>query len=230
MWNHYINAMLGLNQDLSSLVGLKRYLLSQAFEGAYLSNQMSEKHYLQYIELLYSNNSKDENIEQVFQKATKIYVSSEQIWLQYLRYYIQENNFNKLKEIFNDAKARLGSKSSEVWELYLNYLKSLQTNLANGEFEQLLLEIASFPQNSFHKLKAHILELIATTVNMKRARKIYQLFIKHVPSCYEVHEMMAELEAKQVTKSKLCSDLNILQNVEIKNKNKYFKPTLNFHS
>lgn len=202
IWSYYINAMLALNEDktiVTTLVGLKRFCLSQAFEGANNSNQMSETHYLQYIELLYSSNPKDEHIEQVFQKATKLYGTSENIWLQYLRYYIQANNFKKLKDIFKTAKLQLGATmGAEVWELYLIYLKYVQSNEANSEFERLILELACQPHANFNVLKAHILELLATTVSMKRARKTYQLFIKHFPSCYEVHEMMAELEAKQV--------------------------------
>lgn len=202
MWNYYINAMLELNNDVSASstqVGLKRSSLSQAFEGANSSNHMSETHYLQYIELLYSNNPKDKNIEQVFQKATKIYGISEKIWLQYLRYYIQANNFKKLKGIFKTAKIRIEpTKGSEVWGFYLIYLKTIQSNEANNDFELLISEVACQPHTSFNVLKAHILELIANTVNMERARKTYKLFIKHFPSCYEVHEMMAESEAKLV--------------------------------
>lgn len=202
MWSYYINAMLALNDDKSvpaTLIGLKRFSLSQAFEAASNSNQMSETHYLQYIELLYSSNPKDEIIEQVFQKATKMYGTSESIWLQYLRYYIQANNFKKLKEIFKTAKLRLGATAgADVWELYLIYLKSIPGNEANSEFERLISEIACQPHQNFNVLKAHILELLATTISIKRARKTYQLFINHFPSCYEAHEMMAELEAKQV--------------------------------
>lgn len=216
MWSYYINAMLALNDDKSiatSLIALKRFSLSQAFEEANNSNQMSETHYLQYIELLYSSNPKDENIEQVFQKATKMYGTSESIWLQYLRYYIQANNFKKLKDIFKTAKLRLGATmGAEVWELYLIYLKSLQSNEANSEFERLISEVACQPHRNFNVLKAHILELLATTISMKRARKTYQLFIKHFPSCYEVHEMMAELEAKQVKKTILIFRLKVVIN------------------
>lgn len=198
MWNYYLNAMVELNADLSTLPSLKRYALSRAFEGANHSSQMSETHYLQYIELLYSNNPKDENIEQVFQKATKLHPNSEHIWLQYVRYYIRENNFKKLKEIFKTAKTRLGSKCADIWYLYLMYLRTLQTSEANSEFEHLVTEVAGQPHSTFNTLKAQIMEHIAASISMKRARKTYNLFIKHYPSCYEVHEMMAELEAKQV--------------------------------
>lgn len=190
--------MVELNTDLTSLPSLKRYALCRAFEGANHSNLMSEKHYLQYIELMYSNNPKDENIEQLFQKATKLYPVSDLIWLQYVRYYIRENNYKKLKDIFKTAKAKLGPKGTDIWYLYLMYLRTLQTNEANNEFDQLVAEVAAQPHSTFNILKAQVLEHIAASINMKRARKTYNLFIKHFPSCYEVHEMMAELEAKQV--------------------------------
>lgn len=198
MWNYYINAMLELNNDLSVQAPLKRYALGRAFDGANNSGHMSEQHYLQYIELLHANNPRDDKIEHVFQRATKIYDKSEKIWLQYLRFYIQLNNYKKLKEIFKSAKDRLGANGSEIWELYLNYLRTLQNNEANTEFDQLVTEVAGYPHASFNLLKAHILELVATVISMKRARKTYELFIKHFPSCYEVHEMMAELEQKKV--------------------------------
>lgn len=198
MWNFYLNSMIELNEDLTTLPSLKRYALSGAFEGANQSNQMTEKHYLQYIELMYSNNPKDENIEQVFQKATKIYKTSEPIWLQYVRYYIRENNFKKLKEIFESAKVQLGANGSDIWYLYLMYLRTLQTTEANKECEHLIMEVAAQPHSTFNTMKAQILEHIAASINIKRARKTYNTFIKYFPSCYEVHEMMAELQAKQV--------------------------------
>lgn len=190
--------MLELNNDLSTQSSLKRYALSRAFQAANASNKMSEDHYLQYIELLYSNNPKDENIAQVFQKATTIYNNSLKIWLLCMRYYIQENNFKKVQEVFTTAKTKLGQKGSDLWQLYLIFLKTNQSSESNQEFERLVYEVSIQPHNAFNLLKAQILELLATTVNMKRARKTYQQFIKNFPSCYEVHDMMAELESKQV--------------------------------
>lgn len=65
MWEYYINAMLELNSDLTTQASLKRISLSRAFRAANESNNMSEDHYLQYVELLYSKNPKDEAIAQV---------------------------------------------------------------------------------------------------------------------------------------------------------------------
>lgn len=198
MWTYYINAMLELNKDLSTQSSYKRYALGKAFQAANQSDHMSEGHYLQYIELLYSNNPKDENIIEVFQKATNIYKTSLKIWLQCMRYYIQENNFRKVQEVFQNAKPHLGPKGVELWQLYLVYLKTQQNSETSLEFERLVYEISCQSHTAFNVLKAHVLELLATTVSMKRARKTYRSFIKHFPCCYEVHETMAELESKQV--------------------------------
>lgn len=65
MWDYYINAMLALNSDKSTQASLKRSSLSRAFKAAHDSNNMSEPHYLQYIELLYSMKPKDETIPKV---------------------------------------------------------------------------------------------------------------------------------------------------------------------
>lgn len=198
MWNYYIDAMLELNSDLSTQAAMKRFALKKAFEGANAANHMSEDHYLQYIELLYTNNPKDENIERVFQKATKIYASSVRIWLLCMRYYIQGNNFKKLQEVFKTAKFLLGPKGAELWQLYFIYLKSCRSSEAHTEFERFINELSRQSYPTFNVLKAQILELLAITTNMKKARKTYNLFAERYPSCYEVHDMMAELEEKQV--------------------------------
>lgn len=198
MWNYYIDAMLELNSDLTTQASLKRQALARAFRTANESKNMSENHYLQYVELLYANNPKDETIIQVLDKSTTKFNQSLKVWMQCMRYYIQENNFKKTQEIFQKAKNNLGSNGNELWQLYLIYLKTLQSPEANQEFENLVQEVSRQTHAAFNSFKAKIIELIATTVNIKRARKTYQMFIKITPSCYEVHDMMAELESKQV--------------------------------
>lgn len=199
MWTYYLDAIIDLNKDASTLSAFKRYTLTRAFESAKNSNHMTENHYLQYIELLYSNNPKDEKIEEIFQKATQVYSNSENIWLLYVRYCIQQNDFQKIKDVFTTAKNRLGAKGAEIWQFYLVHLKSCRNSEANAEFERLITDVACQLYPSFNHLKAHILEIISTTMGMKRTRKTYDLFIKHYPNCYEVHEMMADIEAKQVS-------------------------------
>lgn len=201
MWNYYLNAMIELNIDLSTHAALKRHALSQAFELAYQSNSMVEYHYLQYIELLYANNPKNERIERILEKAIKELESSPDIWFQYLQYFIKENDpkkLEKLRNAFETAKKRLGPDSANIWYLYLTYLKSCQTSETNAEFERLIKELACQPHFNFTVVKAQILELLEKTTNLKRTRDTYNLFTKYFPGCYDVYEMMAELEAKQV--------------------------------
>lgn len=190
--------MLELNSDLSTQSSLKRMALKRAFEGAHLSNYMTEDQYLQYIELLCSNNPKDETIEKVLHKATQIHKNSLKIWNMRIRYYIQANNFKKLQENFVEIK-KLGAKGAELWHLYLVYLKSCHNSEANSFFDRQIKELAFQSHPSFNVVKAQMIELFAITVNMKRARGVYRAFIKHHSNCYEVHEMMAELESKQVS-------------------------------
>lgn len=206
MWNFYINAMLELNSDLSTQASIKKFGLKRAFEGASRSNHMSEDHYLQYIELLYTNNPKDVIIEEIFGKATKTYGSSLKIWLQCMRYYIQDGNFTKTQEIFKTAKNLLGPKGTEVWHLYLLYMKSCRSSDAHAEFDRYIGALAQQKHGAFNGLKGQILELLAITTGIKRARKAYKLFINNYPESYEVHDIMAELEAKQVKKNILYKD------------------------
>lgn len=198
MWNFYINAMLEMNSDLTTQASLKRQALNRAFRAANESNNMSENHYLQYVELLYANNPKDETIAQVLEKATTKFNQTLKVWMQCMRYYIQENNFKKTQEVFQKAKHHLGPNGQELWQLYLIYLKTLQSAEAIQEFESLVQEVSRQTHPAFNVFKAKIIELIATTVNIKKARKTYQMFTKNCPGSYEVHEMMADLESKQV--------------------------------
>lgn len=115
-----------------------------------------------------------------------------------LRYYIQENNLKKTQEVFQSAKTNLGANGTELWELYLIYMKTNQSPESKIEFERVVHEVSLQPHSAFNTFKATILELLATTHNIKRARKTYQIFTKNFPTCLEVHEMMADLESKQV--------------------------------
>lgn len=205
MWNYYINAMLELNSDLTTQASLKRQALARAFRAANESNNMSENHYLQYVELLYANNPKDETIVQVLEKSRTKFNQSLKVWMQSMRYFIQENNFKKTQEVFQKAKVNLGPNGHELWQLYLIYLKTLQSPEANQEFENLVQEVSRQTHSAFNSFKAKIIELIATTVNIKKARKTYQMFTKISPSCYEVHDMMADLESKQVRRQNIIS-------------------------
>lgn len=203
MWTYYLDAMIELNTDLSVFSSLKRYALCRAFESANRTSNMSEKYYLDYIELLYSKNQKDENVERILQKASRMHPTSIEIWFQFIRYHVRDNNFKRLKEIFRTAKDQLMSNGAEIWYLYLMYLRTQQSTEANAEFEKLVIELAAQPYATFSTLKAQLLEHIAVSISIKRARKMYNLFSKNFPSCYEVHEMMAELETKQVYNDKI---------------------------
>lgn len=198
MWTYYIDAMLELNNDLSTQAACKRSVLGRAFLAANESNQMSENHYLQYIELLHANNPKDDNIIRVFRKAVSLYRNSPKIWLQFMRFHIQADDIDKVRETFKAARLQMGSKSADLWQMYMIYLKSIQNPSVHTELERLIQEVACQPYPEFNNLKAFIIEMIAVTSNIKRARKCYDLFIRHFATCYEVHAMMADVEAKQV--------------------------------
>lgn len=208
MWNYYINAMIDLNSDLSTQSHLKQTSLKRAFEGASRLNYMTEDYYIQYVELMYRMNQNDENIERLLQKVTKLYERSLRIWLLCMRYHIQKANFQKVREIFKIAKNLLGTNGVELWELYIMFVKSCRSSEANVEFNHFAVELSRQQNPAFNKLKASILEMLAATTSMKRVRKTYELFIKHYPVCYEVHEMMADLESKQVIIFSTVDSLN----------------------
>lgn len=198
MWNYYINAMLELNSDLSTQAATKRFALKRAFEEASKHEKMSEDHYIQYIQMLYTQSKDDPNINNVFEMATKAYNKSLQIWTLCMRYHLQKNDFKQIQAVFSKALFFLRDDCADLWQLYMIYLKSCRNTQAHAEFERRMSQLSGRSHPNFNVLKAQMLELLAATVSMKRARKTYELFIKDYPECYEVHEMMAELEAMQV--------------------------------
>lgn len=201
MWTYYIDAMLKLNADLSSQASMKRFALQKAFEGATESDHMSEDYYIRYIEILYTENPKDGNIERVFQKSTAAHETSLKLWNLCLRYYMEGNDFKKIQNIFNTAKTLLGANGAELWQLYFLNLKSYQSTEIKREFDQIFIEELSCQSHpSFNTLKTQVLQLLAATVNIEEVRTIYEKFVINQPACYEVHETMANIEASQVRK------------------------------
>lgn len=198
MWASYLDTMITMKSDLSTLSSLKRYALYRAFEAANRSHKMSERHYLQYVELLYTKNPNSANVERVLQEALQVHSKSLEIWYQLARYYIRCNSFKRLQEVFIAARQRLGGNCAEVWYLYLMFLRTQQTAETNTEFEKIVVELATQSHPTFGPLKGDILEHIAVTSNIKRARKMYNLFSKHSPNSFEIYDTMADLESKQV--------------------------------
>lgn len=116
-----------------------------------------------------------------------------------MRFYIQLNEFQNVKDIFQRANVSLGANGADIWESYMMYVKKTQDPAAKTEYDKLLQDVALIPYDTFNPFKAKILEIIATTVSIKKARKIYNSFVSAHPKALEVHEMMSDLESRQVT-------------------------------
>lgn len=198
MWDYYVNAMIELNRDLSSQKEIKQKALIKAFGGACQFNHLTEENSIQYIELMYELNPSDENIEKVFQKATKANGRSMRLWLLCMRYYIQRNNSKKVRETFRVSKELLGRNGVEIWELYMMYIKSSGNADAHKEFKHFNIELSRQHNPAFDRLKANILEMLASTAGMKAVQETYELFTKNYPICDEIHAMMTEIDGRQV--------------------------------
>lgn len=190
--------MTELYGDSSTQTEIKRCALLKAFAGACEFNHLTEENYIQYIELSYETNPSDENIERIIQKATNSQPRSLPIWLLCMRYYIQQNNFKKVRETFRTSKDSLGKNGVEIWELYMMYVKSCGNPNAKAEFNRFVTDLSRQHHPAYDKLKANILEMLASSAGMKKVREAYELFTRHYPVCDEVHGMMTNLESRQV--------------------------------
>lgn len=198
MWDYYVSAMIELNGDLSSQKEIKQNALIKAFAGACQFDHMTEENYMQYIGLLYQMNPSDENIEKVFQKATKANGRSVRVWLLCMRYYIQQNNAKKVRETFRVSKELLGRNGVDIWELYMMYVKTSGLSDAHKEFKHFTVELSRQHHPAFDRLKANILEMLASTAGMKIVQETYELFTKNYSTCDEIHAMMTDISGRQV--------------------------------
>lgn len=92
----------------------------------------------------------------------------------------------------------MGPRGADLWYLYMLYLKTTQHSEAKGDFDRLVYDVGMQYHPSFNVLKANVLEFMATTIGIRRARKIYATYSKNHNLALEMHEMMADLESKQV--------------------------------
>lgn len=123
MWSLYIDAMIELNNNKSTQQSLKQKCLLAAYEGADEARCLSERQYLQYIELLKSlpDDEYGQQLCNVLGSATGKYCDSIELWKLYLKYFMRKDDENKVYDIFAIASKTIGSGSLPLWELLKQY-------------------------------------------------------------------------------------------------------------
>lgn len=191
--------MLELSEHPWSRIKLESGVLSKAFIGAYESSHMIELHYIKYIEHLFKTKSAEKTIDEVFQKATNTHGQSVHLWLMYMRFYILKSNFDKVRAVFRSAKEVLGDAAShDCWRLYLLFIKSYGGTDGDTEFKQFCLDLSQQQSPEFNRLKAHVLEILATTTGMKSVEEVFKMFTKTNLVSDELNKMMTDLSSRKV--------------------------------
>lgn len=193
--SYFLNAMLNLNQDLSTQRGLKRTKLAQAFKVAHEANCMSEDHYLMFIDLLKESNDTNPEIENIMKAATKRHSKSEKLWEQYMYYYICKNDHIKLDEIFRNAIKELNDdKSHSLYRLMIQYY--LTNWDLSGKVDEMFMETCKKTTENFAPFRERYLEYTVINKDLEETRKIYNELAQLPPPCLELHQKMAYLESQ----------------------------------
>lgn len=198
MWSLYIDAMLKLNQDMSTQQVLKRKRLAIAFKEGHESGLMSVDHYCIFIKMLSESNSGADIIESVLSEAVKHHKSLKlyEVWLST---YIVANNEPKVYEIFRKADKELGVESFPLWRYTLMFYKTRYDD-SSRLLKQLYKEACKKIYPEFGIFKGEYLEFCVLNMPMNKARAEYDELCKIPPPCLEMHQKMAQLESNLVAR------------------------------
>jgi len=192
MHSMYIDAMLELNDSMTSERNLRRMSLANAFKAAYESDFISEKHYVIYLKLLLEGDSINTGkMEEIFNKALK--TNSVEIWKLRLVYSIKFETQEKLDSLFEIITKTV--KGDEVLELYKIMFTYLAMTLNNSAVENFLKKAI---KNENRKVSDHFkpeyIEWACIEKNLQEARKIYKDLTLNTPPCLGIHQKMVQLE------------------------------------
>ncbi|XP_069701593.1 U3 small nucleolar RNA-associated protein 6 homolog [Periplaneta americana] len=195
MWSLYLEFLLELNQDQSSLPVFKQKLLRVAFETAHAAGCMQEKYYLLWVEMLKSQ-GKLKKLQGVLRTATARIPSSVELWQVRLCFYLSKDNEKKALDVFKDATTKLGNSEKaalHLWKMMLHYYQTKDIH----KVEQLFKDgIVQGPEISM-PLKPMYIEWLALAKGIAAARKVYDQLSIQPPLCLGLHTKMASLESIQ---------------------------------
>lgn len=193
MWTLYINAMLKLNQDMSTQQVLKRKRLAIAMKGGHESGLMNEDHYCTFVHMLLKSPNGIEVAESVLSEAVKRQKSLKlyEVWIST---YIVDNNEAKVYEIFRKASSELGAQAIPIWRLTLQFYMTRYDDCAK-RLHKLYKEACQQASTEFGVFRGEYLEFVILNYSMQKTREEYDKLCQLPPPCLELHQKMALLES-----------------------------------
>ncbi|XP_024215874.1 U3 small nucleolar RNA-associated protein 6 homolog [Halyomorpha halys] len=188
MWSHYLNYVLEINEDLTTLPTFKKNCLNNVFEAAHKENMLSEKHYLLWVR-------KVENVDtcKVLQWGTEKLPSSNKLWSWRLRYHLSKYDKDGAMAVFKEITSNPDiPDQANLWLLVLRCYQIIDTAKA----ESLWNEGVNNPIVGA-VLKARYVEWLAMSKGIGAARKAYEILSTVPPLSLEVHHAMLKVEDAQ---------------------------------
>lgn len=190
MWAFYLDTVIELNKDSSSIPNFKRKKLREAFRSGCELNKLTENHYLYWIEVL-QNESKCSEIGTILENATKWIPTSVPLWTERLRYHFSEGQEEIAVEVFKKGVQILGEQSLPLLKIAIQYWQLSDKDKVKEIFEG---GVHSSHECISSQLKPMYLEWLALTNGMSAARKMYDSLYSIPPFCAQLHVKMAEIE------------------------------------
>ncbi|XP_055371076.1 U3 small nucleolar RNA-associated protein 6 homolog [Condylostylus longicornis] len=198
MWNYYLNAMLELNQDLSTQKNYKREKLGSALKAAHEANFMSEYFYDLYIDLLKEDKVGPwDYLIEIMNSAVERYPQSIKLWEHLTTFYTIKDDATMVEESFRKAKDKLGSSSAKLYKILLQYYQTKPD--CYDRLDSIYNEVCKETAEDFLNFRVDYLEYTALVKeDFELTRKLYDELTLLSPAVLTLHETMAYLESTQL--------------------------------
>nr|CAD7261308.1 unnamed protein product [Timema shepardi] len=195
MWSLYLDQVIDLNHDTSSLPVFKKKLLREAFQGAHSAGKMQEKYYRTWMEILY-NAGKRKKLDAVLRSVTERLPKSVDMWQLRMKFHQQYDDEAAVIRVFHDAIMSLSSEESStlvLWKKLILYYQTKENAKVESVFKEGMLQgpAVSLP------LKIRYLEWVMLAKGITAARTVYESLCFQSPFCLGLHTKMASLECTQ---------------------------------
>uniref|UniRef100_A0A8D8B5S7 U3 small nucleolar RNA-associated protein 6 homolog n=1 Tax=Culex pipiens TaxID=7175 RepID=A0A8D8B5S7_CULPI len=197
MWTLYVDAVLKLNEDMTSHQKLRRKTLGNVFKKAFESGSLEEDKYVQYLKLMINVDQPQESlVTAVLTKAIESYPKSTKLWVLHLTFLAkQEAPASEIEDIFKKALVNCTEDLLSLWTVRFQYYHT-RTDLPKA-LEQTFKDAIVQPPTIASHFQPLYLEFLVVTRNIDAARKKYLEIQKNCAPCLELHRKMSQLESIQ---------------------------------
>ncbi|XP_057332937.1 U3 small nucleolar RNA-associated protein 6 homolog [Microplitis mediator] len=195
MWSLYINFLLEINKDNSTLPNYKRKLLKAALTQGHEEKNLEEKYYWIWIKLS-KNDKKDswKKLYDILSSATEALPESIELWKKKISFLFLNSDEDDLAlSEFNKAIKILGNKALPLWKIKLSYIQAKHPDKLKDFFETVMQEDPAISC----EMKPLYIDWLAAEKGIKATRRVYNKLCIQPPFNLELHRKMASIELSQ---------------------------------